>query len=92
MYGVAHASFVPGDVYHNLVSAMRDPVHALANVGITGVVSLHLAHGLASALRSLGWTASGAGERRVVNGLRVWAATVTLGFAVPPLAVWSGAI
>jgi succinate dehydrogenase / fumarate reductase cytochrome b subunit len=91
MYGVAHAAYVPGDVYNNLVSAMRDPVHALANVGIASVVALHLAHGLASALRTLGWAAAGARERRVVIGLRVWAAVVTLGFAVPPRAVWLGA-
>jgi succinate dehydrogenase / fumarate reductase cytochrome b subunit len=89
LYGVGQAAFVPGDVHHNLVALLRNPWHAGSYVIATGLVAMHLAHGLRSALISLGW---GPGRREVWlrRGLRTWAGLVTLGFAAPSVACYLG--
>jgi succinate dehydrogenase / fumarate reductase, cytochrome b subunit len=89
LYGVGQAGYVPGDVHHNLVALLRNPWHAGSYVIATGLVALHLAHGLGSALISLG---KGPGRREawVRRGLRTWASLVTLGFAAPCAACYLG--
>lgn len=85
MYGVGHADFVPGDVYHNLTTVLRTPLHALLFSAASLLVALHLAHGLESAVRSLGLF-DPVRERRVHRALTGWALLVSAGFAAPALA------
>jgi hypothetical protein len=68
-------------VYHNLVSALASPLHALLYVLAALLTALHLAHGLGSALRSLGLV-EGNRERGVQRALHGWAWFVSAGFAV----------
>ncbi|HKP60435.1 MAG TPA: succinate dehydrogenase cytochrome b subunit [Polyangiales bacterium] len=85
IYGLGHPSFVPGDVHHNLLAIVRQPLHAVVYLAATALVSLHLAHGLASSWITLGLFAPRR-ERLVRRSLFAWAALVTLGFAAPVLA------
>ncbi len=47
-------SFVPGDVYHNVVASLRVWVVAAAYIAAMVVLGLHLYHGTWSALQTLG--------------------------------------
>jgi succinate dehydrogenase / fumarate reductase, cytochrome b subunit len=82
MYGGLHPAFVPGDVHHNLVTVLRSPFNGFVYLTATVVVVLHLAHGLESALRSLGLLTRD-GELRTARLLRAWALAVSVGFAIP---------
>lgn len=84
MYGAIHPAYVPGDVHHNLVAVLRSPLHGAVYLAATLVVALHLAHGLESALRSLGLFTQ-QGELRAGKALRAWALAVSGGFAIPVL-------
>jgi succinate dehydrogenase / fumarate reductase cytochrome b subunit len=84
IYGVAHPSFVPDDVHHNLIALLRVRSHAIVYVGATALVALHLAHGLTSALITLGWSNA---ERTLRRVMRAWVALITLGFAAPCIAI-----
>jgi succinate dehydrogenase / fumarate reductase cytochrome b subunit len=85
LYGVGHGSYVPGDVYHNLEGVLRQPLHAALYIVATAFVTLHLAHGLASALISLG-VIPGRRQLLVRRVLRGWVWIVTFGFAIEALA------
>jgi succinate dehydrogenase / fumarate reductase cytochrome b subunit len=91
LYGVGHRSYVPGDVYHNLESLLREPLQASIYVVASGFLALHLAHGLGSGLITLGVVP---GRRRlfVRRALRGWAWIVTLGFGVEAVAPLLGLI
>jgi succinate dehydrogenase / fumarate reductase cytochrome b subunit len=89
IYGVGQPGFVPGGVHHNLVALLLNPWHAALYLVATGLLALHLAHGLGSALITLGW-GPGRRERWVRRGMRTWAAVITLGFAAPCLACYFG--
>jgi succinate dehydrogenase / fumarate reductase cytochrome b subunit len=85
LYGVGHAAYVPGDVYHNLAFVLGQPLHAVLYVVATAFLTLHLAHGLGSALISLG-VIPGRRRRLVRKSLNAWVVVVTAGFAVEALA------
>ncbi len=54
-FGRANPSFVPGDVYHNVIASFsRWPVSAVYIVAMV-FVGLHIYHGLWSAFQTLGW-------------------------------------
>ena len=89
LYGAGHPSYVAGDVYSNLVALLRKPAHAALYACATGLVTLHLAHGLRSSLQSLGWT-FGKREAFVRRALQIWTGLVTLGFVVPIVATIMG--
>ncbi|HET6332427.1 MAG TPA: succinate dehydrogenase cytochrome b subunit [Polyangiales bacterium] len=91
LYGVGHASYVPGDVYHNLESVLRAPLHVALYVLATAFVTLHLAHGLGSALITLG-VIPGRRRRLVERALGGWVWIVTLGFAVEAVAPMLGLV
>ncbi len=84
IYGVGHPGYVPGDVHHNLISVMKLPLHLALYVGGTALICLHLAHGMRSALQSLG-VLTGRRERVVQRALYGWAFAVTAGFALTSL-------
>src|SRR5690606_9298960 len=88
MYGALHASYVPGDVHHNLVTGLSDPIAGALYVAATLVFALHLHHGTASLFRTLGHERLFArGVRRACLGLT---AIVTVGFLAPPIAALAG--
>src|SRR6266566_4151899 len=78
-FGRVNPSFVPGDVYHNVIASFgRWPVSAIYIVAMV-VVGLHIYHGLWSAFQTLGWNrppafrwrgggGAGAGVRAVIRG------------------------
>jgi hypothetical protein len=70
---------------------LAQPIHALLYLFATALFTLHLAHGLGSALISLGMFTRKR-ERVVQRGLDVWAWLVTAGFAVETLVVVLGAV
>jgi succinate dehydrogenase cytochrome b subunit len=90
-FGRVNPSFVPGDVYHNLVASFqRWPVSA-AYVVAVAVVGLHIDHGLWSAFQTLGvnrpptirWRR---GVAAVIAGL------ITAGYVAIPVAVLAGVV
>jgi succinate dehydrogenase / fumarate reductase cytochrome b subunit len=85
LYGVGHTSYVPGDVHHNVLSVLHQPIHAVLYVAATAFVALHLAHGLNSALITLG-VVPGRRKRQVRRALNAWMGIVTAGFAVEAIA------
>jgi succinate dehydrogenase / fumarate reductase, cytochrome b subunit len=91
IYGVAHPDYIAGDVHHNLLHILARPLQALLYVAAAALVSLHLAHGLGSALISLGIVARKR-ARLVRRSLEAWAALVTLGFATVALAPLLGLV
>ena len=90
-FGAANPSFVPGDVYHNLVASLgRAPV-AAAYIVAVATVGLHLYHGLWSALQTLGLNRPPTVRwRRWVAGLI--AGLVTAGYVAVPVAVLAGVV
>jgi succinate dehydrogenase / fumarate reductase cytochrome b subunit len=52
--GWGHPSFIPGDVYRNLVQGFRNPFVSLVYVAAVIVLGFHLCHGIASMSQSLG--------------------------------------
>jgi len=88
-FGVLLPGFVPGQVYENMARAFASwamvGLYLLASV----LVGVHLAHGFAAALSSLGWLAPSAATRRL--GL-VLAVPFVVGFAAAPLAMGLGVL
>jgi succinate dehydrogenase / fumarate reductase cytochrome b subunit len=89
--GQAHLDFVPGDIYHNLVSAFSTgwvaAIYAVAMV----LLGMHLFHGLWSLFQSLGW------NHPRFNGWRrafavTFAVVVSVGFVLVPLIIWFGRV
>lgn len=84
--GTVHSDFVPGDVFHNMTSAFRNPLIAGLYVVAMAVLSMHLHHGLTAAFHSLGTSQS-----RSVALTRKWGpvVAVVLGalFAIIPIAI-----
>lgn len=88
IYGPLHASYVPGDVHHNLVVGLADPLAGGIYVLAALVFGLHLQHGTWSMFRTLGF------ER--LPGLRRATAVVsvilTVGYLAPCVAALTGLI
>ncbi|HEY8257386.1 MAG TPA: succinate dehydrogenase cytochrome b subunit [Gemmatimonadales bacterium] len=82
-------TFVPGDVYANMVAGFRIPWVATFYVVSMGALGLHLYHGAWSSMRSLG--AAPASPHPLTRRLAaVIAVFVSVGFALVPLAVVAG--
>ena len=90
-FGRANPSFVPGDVYHNLVASFaRWPV-AAAYMAAMVVLGLHIYHGLWSAFQTLGVNRPPtAGWRR--GGAALIALLITAGYVSIPAAVLVGMV
>jgi succinate dehydrogenase / fumarate reductase cytochrome b subunit len=90
-FGTVHASFVPGDVYHNLVTGFQAwPVTAVY-VAATGALGFHLYHGVWSALQTLGVAHPRYNRYRRVAAA-VFAVAITVGFISVPAAVVVGVL
>lgn len=89
--GNVHSDFVRGDVYGNLVKAFQNPVLVVVYLTATLFLGLHLYHGVASGLQTLGfdhprWNTY---KRNFGGGLAV---IIVVGFGVVPLAIISGLV
>lgn len=91
-WGSAHPSFVPGDVYGNLVAGFQVWWVSLIYVVAQIALGFHLYHGLWSLFQTLGWW-QGEGEKDWRRHFAlVFAWVVTLGNLSFPLAVLSGVV
>ena len=90
-FGRVNPSFVPGDVYHNLVASFQRWPVSVAYIVAMVVVGLHCYHGLWSALQTLGLhrPPTVAWRRGVAGGI---AAAITAGYVAIPLAVLGGVV
>jgi succinate dehydrogenase / fumarate reductase, cytochrome b subunit len=90
-WGTLHPSFVPGDVYHNVVSGFQVWWVALFYVAAQVALGFHLYHGLWSLFQSLGGNHPRFNRWR--NGFaHAFAWIVTLGNVSFPLAVLAGVV
>ena len=88
----AHHSFIPGDVYHNVVAGFSvwwvSAFYILANLAL----GLHLYHGLWSMFQSLGWYTAGNPHDWRRRFAQVFAIVIVAGNVSFPLAVLSGLV
>ncbi|HEX2252859.1 MAG TPA: succinate dehydrogenase cytochrome b subunit [Thermoanaerobaculia bacterium] len=89
--GQAHHDFVPGDVYHNVLSAFGIWWVTLLYVVAMVMLGLHLWHGLWSFFQSLGWNHPRFNSWRGVFAV-VFSLLITLGFLVVPVMVFAGLV
>lgn len=90
-WGIVHPSFIPGDVYHNVVTGFQVWWVALFYVAAQLALGLHLYHGLWSMFQSLGWNHPRFNLWR--NGFaHAFAWIVTTGNISFPVAVLTGLI
>lgn len=88
IYGPLHVSYVPGDVHHNLVAGLSDPLAAAIYIAAAVVFGLHLHHGTTSLFRSLGHARLF--ETGIRRAARAFTVVVTLGFLAPCVAALAG--
>lgn len=88
-WGNAHPSFVPGDVYHNVVAGFSVPWTSAVYIVAMLALGLHLRHGLWSMLQTLG-VSHPRYERYAKVFAAVFAAVIVLGNISFPIAVLAG--
>jgi len=88
IFGPAHTNFIAGDVHHNLVAGLADPLAGGFYIAATIVFGLHLHHGTWSLFRTLGH--EGRFETGVRRGTSAFSAVVTVGFLAPCVAALAG--
>ena len=87
--GDVHPDFIPGDVYHNVISGFQVVPVAILYILATLALALHLFHGSWSMLQTLGLNHPR--YNRLRNGICVGlSALVVLGNLSFPIAVWTG--
>ncbi|MGH7482122.1 MAG: succinate dehydrogenase cytochrome b subunit [Longimicrobiales bacterium] len=89
--GDAHADFVTGDPYHNVIAGFQSLPVALVYFAALVALAFHLYHGIWSAFQTLG-----VNDRRYNRLRRPFALLVSIGitttFAVVPIAVLAGIV
>ena len=90
-WSLVHPDFRPGDVFHNFVSAFRNPLVSLLYILAMLVLAPHLYHGMWSWMQTLGLSHPRYNSLRHALALLV-AALVTLGNISMPVAVMAGLI
>jgi succinate dehydrogenase / fumarate reductase cytochrome b subunit len=90
-WGTAHPAFVPGDVYHNVVTGFQVWWVSLFYIAAQVALGFHLYHGLWSMFQSLGWNHPRFNLWR--NGFaHAFAWLITAGNISFPVAVLSGLV
>jgi succinate dehydrogenase / fumarate reductase cytochrome b subunit len=90
-WGTLHPAFVPGDVYHNVVTGFQVWWVSLFYIAAQAALGFHLYHGLWSMFQSLGWSHPRFDLWR--NGFaHAFAWLITLGNISFPVAVLSGLV
>ncbi|MEO8505865.1 MAG: succinate dehydrogenase cytochrome b subunit [Acidobacteriota bacterium] len=87
--GTVHPSFVPGDVYHNMVAGFQVPWVSAFYIIAMLALGLHLRHGLWSMFQTLG-VAHPRYERYAKAFAAVFAAVIVLGNISFPISVLAG--
>ena len=91
-WGAVHPDFVPGEVYHNVVTGFSvwwvSGLYIAANL----LLGLHLYHGLWSMFQSLGWYTMGNPHDWRRRFAQVFALVVVAGNLSFPIAVLSGLV
>jgi len=90
-FGRVNPSFVPGDVYHNVVASLRVWPVAVAYIAAMVVLGLHLYHGTWSALQTLGLNRPPTGRWRRGAAAAI-AALIAGGYISIPVAVLAGVL
>ncbi|MGH7549059.1 MAG: succinate dehydrogenase cytochrome b subunit [Gemmatimonadales bacterium] len=90
-FGRVNPSFIPGDVYHNVVASFRVWPVAVAYVAAMVVLGLHVYHGTWSALQTLGLNRppTGSWRRGVAAAI---ALAIAGGYITIPVAVLAGIV
>jgi succinate dehydrogenase / fumarate reductase cytochrome b subunit len=88
----AHPSFVPGEVYQNVVSGFRVPWVSAFYIVANLALGLHLYHGLWSMFQSLGWYAADSPRDWRRRFAQVFALVIVAGNISFPIAVLSGLV
>jgi succinate dehydrogenase / fumarate reductase cytochrome b subunit len=83
---------VENNPYQLVVASFQVPWMTLIYVAAMVALALHLAHGVFSAMQTLGWTSSPAAYRRARMLGNVTAVVIAGGFVIPPLAILFGLI
>jgi succinate dehydrogenase / fumarate reductase, cytochrome b subunit len=90
-WGTVHPAFVPGDVYHNVVTGFQVWWVSLFYIAAQVALGFHLYHGLWSMFQSLGWNYPRFNLWR--NGFaHAFAWLITVGNISFPVAVLSGLV
>jgi succinate dehydrogenase / fumarate reductase cytochrome b subunit len=89
--GTLHQDFIPGDVFHNVTSAFKNPVIAGIYLVSMGMLFMHLQHGLFSFTQSLGLSHPRYAQKAKVLAYAI-AAVVAAGFAAVPIAVLAAVV
>jgi len=91
-FGWSHPDFIPGDVYHNVVSGFQ--IWWVSGIYIVAQIALgfHLYHGLWSMFQSLGWWNSSQPQDWRRRFAQVFAWVIALGNLSFPLAVLAGLV
>ena len=90
-FGAANPSFIPGDVYHNLVASLRRWPTAATYIVAVVMVGLHVQHGLWSAFQTLGVNRPPTPQWRRGVAAAI-AALITAGYVAIPVAVLAGVV
>jgi succinate dehydrogenase / fumarate reductase cytochrome b subunit len=90
-FGRVNPSFVPGDVYHNVLASFRVWPVAAAYIIAMVAVGLHVYHGLWSAFQTLGWNRPPTFSWRR-SAAAVVAALIAGGYIAIPAAVLAGVL
>lgn len=88
IYGALHGDFVAGDVHHNVVAGLSDPVAATLYLGAAMALGFHLHHGAWSVFRTLGY--DGRFEATLQRATRTYAGLLTLAYVAPCAAALAG--
>jgi succinate dehydrogenase / fumarate reductase cytochrome b subunit len=91
-WGTAHPSFVPGDVYRNVVVGLQVWWVSLLYMVAQVALGFHLYHGLWSLFQTLGWWQPDGDRDWRRRFALAFAWIVTLGNLSFPLAVLSGVV
>ena len=84
------ATFIPGDVYHNLVSGFQVWWVSAWYIFAIALLGLHLRHGLWSMLQSVGLPHSRRRERALKRAALLIAIVIVLGYISIPISIMLG--
>ncbi|MGH7538824.1 MAG: succinate dehydrogenase cytochrome b subunit, partial [Gemmatimonadales bacterium] len=90
-FGRVNPSFVPGDVYHNVIASFRRAPVTVGYLVAMGALCLHMYHGIFSGCQTLGLNHPKYSHLRRAAAL-VFSVVVALGFVAVPLAVLTGLV
>jgi succinate dehydrogenase / fumarate reductase cytochrome b subunit len=89
--GSVHSDYIRGDVYHNVITSLGNPLVAGVYIIANLLLAFHLYHGLWSLFQTFGWDHHRFGWLRRAAAL-AFAAVIGIGNISIPLAVLTGVV